>query len=295
MSGSLQSHDYVPGMSGLKFYLKTGEFELNSSRITFGGVAKAPDRQLVSVEVGSYSKCDLPKNAGELLAFMQEELRKVPDEYRHAAEFEEFDASYSDESFNARLFLSYSRLETEQELADRLEKAKVVGTRIKFASDGLTISHDGVLRARLPFILEGGQVILNGAAVDAAMIPRVNLANNWSVKMQKVGSGLYAAGIGMDLTVDPARFGLTKDGQTELEKAIASGTTDQYFADIISNASLYQSLREEIDQVAKPGSVNRRLDEIKEKQGAENRAVAERLASLAAELNELRAAIVTRT
>lgn len=193
MSGSLQSHDYVPGMSGLKIDLKTGKLEINTC--TLGSAAKAPERQMVSVEVSSWSKWDLPKNAANLLQFMQAELQKVPEQYRHAAEFEEFDASYGNESFNARLFLSYSRLETERELADRLERAKV------------------------------------------------------------------------------------------------AGATDKYFADIIGKTPLYQALREEIDQISNLGSINKRLDELKEKQGAENRAVAGRLDSLATKLGELHSLI----
>ena len=67
---------------------------------------------------------------------MQAELQKAPEQYRHAAEFEGFDTSYGDESFDPRLFLSYSRLETGEELADRLEKAKVAGTRTKLMNEG---------------------------------------------------------------------------------------------------------------------------------------------------------------
>ena len=91
----MQSHDYVPGASGWKLNKQTGEFEINS--FTFGNASKVPERQAVSVEVASYSKYDLPKNAANLLQFMQAELQKVPEEYRHAAEFEEFDASYGDD------------------------------------------------------------------------------------------------------------------------------------------------------------------------------------------------------
>lgn len=141
----MQSHDYVPGVSGWKLNAN-GDLEINS--FTIGSAAKAPERQMVSVEVASYSKCDLPKNAGELLAFMQEELQKVPEQYRHIAKFEEFDASYNSWSFDARLFLSYSRLETEEELADRLDKAKGAGTRISLVGGVLTISRDGVIRAQ---------------------------------------------------------------------------------------------------------------------------------------------------
>lgn len=147
MSGSIQSSNYVPAVSGWKLNTLIGEFEMNSC--TLGSAANAPERQMVSVEVASWSKYDLPKNAANLLQFMQAELERVPEQYRHAAEFEEFDTSYGDESFNARLFLSYSRLETEEELADRLAKAKVAGTRISIKNGLLTISHDGVVRCKI--------------------------------------------------------------------------------------------------------------------------------------------------
>jgi hypothetical protein len=169
LTGDIQSANYVPGVSGWKLE-KDGTFEINSCIL--GSAAQAPERQVVSVEVSSYSKYDLPKNAGELLAFMQAELQKVPEEYRHDALFEDFDASYGDDSFSARFFLSYSRLETEQELAERLEKAKVAGTRIVKADGCTTIICDGVVRVRLgnldaplpepeqpkPFKAEGGKV-----------------------------------------------------------------------------------------------------------------------------------------
>lgn len=188
----MQSHDYVPGVSGWKFHKETGEFEINSC--IFGSASKAPERQMVSVEVASYSKYDLPKNAANLVQFMEAELQKVPEQYRHSAEFEEFDASYGDESFNSRLFLSYARLETEEELADRLEKAKVAGTRIVNSGGCTTIIVDGVVRARFgdldqpepvteqsqSFKADGDKVYLNEAFVD-----------DGSVAKAKIGAGFY--------------------------------------------------------------------------------------------------------
>ncbi|WP_262410154.1 phage tail tip fiber protein [Pseudomonas fluorescens] len=144
--GDIQSANYVPGVSGWKLN-HDGTFEISSC--TLGSAARAPERQMVSVEVASWSKYDLPKNAANLLQFMQAELAQVPEQYRHAAEFEDFDASYGDESFNSRLFLSYARLETEEELADRLEKPKVAGTRVSIKSGLFTISHDGVVRCKI--------------------------------------------------------------------------------------------------------------------------------------------------
>ena len=197
MSGSIQSKNYVPGVSGWKLE-KDGTFEINACIL--GSAAPAPERQMVSVEVASWSKYDLPKNAANLLQFMQAELQKVPDQYRHAAEFEEFDASYGDESFNARLFLSYSRLETEEELADRLEKAKVAGSQISMKHGVLTFTHDGVVRLKIgklnqpepeknqPFKVDGDQVSINKAFIQDGTITNA-----------KIGAGLYAAGIGLGI------------------------------------------------------------------------------------------------
>lgn len=180
LTGDIQSANYVPGVSGWKLNSLTGEFEINSC--TLGSAANAPERQVVSVEVSSYSKYDLPKNAGELLAFMQAELQKVPEEYRHDALFEDFDASYGDDSFSARFFLSYSRLETEQELAERLEKAKVAGTHLSIKNGDMTVTHDGVVRLKIrnpdqpepeqtqPFKVDGGSVYISEAAIADAMI-----------------------------------------------------------------------------------------------------------------------------
>lgn len=143
MSGSIQSSNYVPGVSGWKLNNLTGEFEINSC-----SGDKEPEPKMVSVEVASWSKWDLPKNAASLIRFIEAELQKVPEQYRHAAEFELFDASYDDDSFSSRLFLSYPRLETAEEVAHRLKKAKLTGTRIVKAGGCTTIICDGVVRVR---------------------------------------------------------------------------------------------------------------------------------------------------
>ncbi|WP_234452718.1 phage tail tip fiber protein [Pseudomonas sp. MF6747] len=202
MSGSIQSSNYVPGVSGWKLN-PGGDFEINSC--TLGSAANAPERQMVSVEVTSWSKYDLPKNAANLLQFMQAELQRVPEEYRHAAEFEEFDASYGDESFNARLFLSYSRLETEEELANRLAKAKCAGTRIVRAGGCTTVIHDGVVRWKFgnldaplpdpeqpePLKVDGDQGYISKAFVD-----------DGSVTNAKIGAGFYVPILGVYVDTD---------------------------------------------------------------------------------------------
>ncbi|HJH22245.1 MAG TPA: hypothetical protein K8W20_26535 [Pseudomonas lactis] len=299
----IQSNNFVPGVSGWKLN-HDGSFEINSC--VLGDAAKAPDRQTVSVEVASWSKYDLPKNAANLLQFMEAELQKVPEEYRHTAEFEEFDASFGDESFNARLFLSYSRLETEEELAERLEKAKVAGTRIRIKNGAISVSHDGVLRYRFgnldapeqpqPFKVDEGKTYINDTFLHDGAITSAKIGPSWSLKMQEGVNGLCAAGVGLGLIVDPARFSLTKNGQTEIEKAITDGDASkilELLAGKIDETELGKQLKDRIDAIDAigAGQVNKRLDELKEKQGAENRAVADRLDCLATKLGELHALI----
>lgn len=251
----MQSHDYVPGVSGWKLNKQTGEFEINSC--TFGSASKAPERQMVSVEVASYSKYDLPKNAANLVQFMEAELQKVPEEYRHAAEFEGFDASYGDDSFSPRLFLSYSRLETEEELADRLEKAKNAGTQIKYEGGVASVFHNGILRYRLgnlaaeepehgtadqpakPFVVVDGTTYLNEAFIKDGTLG-CKVASNWSVKMQVTAGGQYvAAGIGLgfpsQFLVSADRFAIKEPPRFEqaLDRRLAS--IDQRLANLESN------------------------------------------------------------
>ena len=54
------------------------------------------------------------------------------------------------------------------------------------------------------------------------------LAASWSVNTQVLANGqYYSAGVGLGLpsrfVVSADRFGVTRDGQTDLERAIASG------------------------------------------------------------------------
>jgi hypothetical protein len=261
--GPIQSSNYVPGVSGWKLE-KDGTFEINSCIL--GSAAQAPERQTVSVEVASWSKYDLPKNAANLLQFMQAELQKVPEQYRHAAEFEEFDASYGDESFNARLFLSYSRLETEEELADRLEKAKVAGTRIVYLGGCTTMIEDGVVRWRCgdlaaplpepekpqPFKVDGDQVFINEAFIHDASISNTKI----------VGGGVTFAGIGAGLIIDASRFEVSSQ-QSELERAIKAGDASKILELLkghIDETSLGQALKERIDQI--DGTVTQKVKEV---------------------------------
>jgi hypothetical protein len=238
IGGQIQSANYVPGVSGWKLNALTGDFEIHSC--TLGSAANAPERQMVSVEVASWSKYDLPKNAANLLQFMQAELQRVPEEYRYVAEFEEFDTSYGDESFSSRLFLSYARLETEEEMADRLERAKVAGTRIVKAGGCTTIIVDGVVRARVgnlaapvpepePFKVDGDQVYFTDAAIqDGSIASKWPAA--WRVKVELGADGKpYAAGLGMglgsngesrpDIIVKASHMEILPDGLVKITQA----------------------------------------------------------------------------
>ena len=218
-----------------------------------GRVLPSPERQMLSVEVASWSKCDLPKNAVNLLQFMQAELQKVPEQYRHAAEFEEFDASYGDESFNSRLFLSYARLETEEELADRMEKAKVAGTRIVKAGGCTTIIVDGVVRSRLanlaapapepePFKVDGDQVYFTDATIqDGSIASKWPAA--WGVRMQLDENGkVCVAGIDVGL---PSQFVVSAD-RFAINGRSASDILEM-LAGKISKTELGQDLKGQID------------------------------------------------
>lgn len=294
----MQSQNYVPGVSGWKLDPKTGEFEFNSC--TLGSAANAPERQMVSVEVASWSKYDLPKNAANLVQFMEAELQKVPEEYRHAAEFEEFDASYGDESFSSRLFLSYSRLETAEELADRLERAKNAGTQIKIEGGVFTIAQDGVIRVRIgnpaaaepehgtadqpakPFVVVDGTTYLNEAFIKESIIG-AKIASNWSVKMELHNGKYVAAGIGLGVAsqflVSADRFVIQEgarssdsgdalamaikgwDGAGSALKACASLAVIDRIATVIGQTALCKELVEDIGKIHPRGQ----LGELEEK------------------------------
>ncbi|MDD1946032.1 phage tail tip fiber protein [Pseudomonas carnis] len=259
--GPIQSSNYVPGVSGWKLE-KDGTFEINACIL--GSAAQAPERQMVSVEVASWSKYDLPKNAANLLQFMQAELERVPEEYRHAAEFEEFDASYGDEQFNGRLFLSYSRLETEEELADRLEKAKVAGTHISIKNGQMTVTQDGVVRFKIgninqpepvkpqPFKVDGDQVFINETFLHDASITNAKI----------VPGGKLYAGTGLGSIIDPSRFEIASQ-HPELGRAFIAGDASNIL-DLLKGQievdNLGEALRDRIDKIYE--TVNEKVKEV---------------------------------
>ena len=206
MSGSLQSHDYVPGRSGFKIDLKAGEFELNSARISVGSLPTDP--QLIVITAGEWSDSELPSNAIERYKFIGEQLAAIPDEYRDSAEFSTEDISFDRDGSDYRTTLTYERRETAEEVTARLSKPK--GSTFKIAGRGLTFSRDGVAHIQLtdlpdlhaleqpePFKVDGDQVSIDKAFVEGGSITKAKIGDEWPVRMDFSADGKkYAAGIG---------------------------------------------------------------------------------------------------
>lgn len=189
MSGSIQSHDYVPGISGWKLPYN-GTFEINSAKIQVGSLPS--DSQLITITAGSWSEYDLPANALERFAFIGAELDKIPAECRQSAEFTTEDISFDRDGSDYRTTLTYQRRETAEEVEARQEKAKAGGSGIKIKDGVLTITHDGVVRVRLtglpdlrepeqpkPFKVEGGKVYISEGFLAEGMATSADLHGAW--------------------------------------------------------------------------------------------------------------------
>ena len=174
----MQSNDYVPGMAGLMVNLKTGEIELNSSKLQVGMLPSDP--QQITITAGEWPDNELPSNAIERYAFIGAELEKIPAEFRESAEFTTEDFSFDRDGSDYRTTLTYVRQETQDEAKARYEKTKAAGTRISLVGGVLSISHDGVLRTQIdgvqrdekpaPFIIIDGVMYINGACIKEASI-----------------------------------------------------------------------------------------------------------------------------
>lgn len=181
----MQSNNYVPGMAGLMVNLKTGEFELNSSKLQVGMLPSDP--QQITITAGEWPDNELPSNAIERYAFIGAELEKIPAEFRESAEFTTEDFSFDRDGSDYRTTLTYARQETQDEAKARHEKTKAAGTRISLVGGVLSISHDGVLRTQIdgvqrdekpaPFIIIDGVMYINGACIKEA-----SLTGNLSVR-----------------------------------------------------------------------------------------------------------------
>lgn len=213
----MQSHDYVPGVSGWK-YENEGSFELNIA----GPGIESPQPKLVTITAGQWPDRELPANAMERYAFIGAELSKIPVKYRESAEFTTEDFSFDRDGSVYRTTLTYVRQETSEEAQDRAEKAKSSGTRASVTNGVLTITTDGAVRCRIgnlekpekpePFVVVDGVVFVSEASIKDSTI-KAKLAPQWSLKMQVNEQGQYVAagvglGIGSQFLVSADRFSI---------------------------------------------------------------------------------------
>ena len=245
MSGSIQSRNYVPGVSGWKFDPFTGDLEINSARPHSGFEA-----QMITVTAGEWSEYDLPVNAIERYAFIGAELAKIPAEYRDKAEFATKDFSFDCDGSDVRTTLTYERQEAPEEIVARLEKAKVAGSHISIKNGLMTVSHDGVARIKIGnldqsgqpqlFKVDGDQVFINKAKIHDGII-KSPLWAAWGVRMQLGENGkYYASGIGLpsQILVSADRFAINDRGASDILRDVAR---------MIGETKLSQDLKAQVE------------------------------------------------
>lgn len=170
----LQTSDYVPGISGIRLDFKTGAFEINGGSVAVGSLPSEP--QMITITVGEWAESDMPANAIERYRFIGDQLIAVPDEHRDSAEFTTEDMSFDRDGSDIRTTLTYQRLETDQEAAERVSRQ--VGSGVVINDAGMTITRNGKVIARLgcrmdgeqPFAFKGDQLFINEASMDSAAI-----------------------------------------------------------------------------------------------------------------------------
>ncbi|WP_028697967.1 hypothetical protein [Pseudomonas putida] len=170
----IQSANYVTGVSGYRFDLKTGALEINRGHVAVGSLSSAP--QMITVTVGEWPESDLPSNAVEYYNFIGAQVAKIPAEHRDSAELSTEDISFDRDGSDIRTTLTYRRLETEQEALTRV--SRLTGSGITINGDGMTITCNGKVMARLgcpksddpsvdqSFVVEGDQVFISQALID---------------------------------------------------------------------------------------------------------------------------------
>ncbi|RMT20497.1 hypothetical protein [Pseudomonas amygdali] len=197
----MQSHNYVPNVSGWKLDKVTGEFEINSAKISVGSLPEQP--QMITVTAGEWAASDLPASAIEHYAFIGAEIFKIPAEYRESAQLTTQDESYDPGFADIRTTLTYQRPETADEAKSRASAARLPEYSIKKQGDTLTFLYDGVPRIvlgkldkpDLPFAVEGDQVFLTQAFIDAGRLSPV-----WGVRTTTNAAGqTVLAGVGAGL------------------------------------------------------------------------------------------------
>lgn len=255
MSGSIQSSNYVPGVSGWKLNTLIGDFEINSSSIAVGSLPSDP--QPITITAGGWSDYDLPANAIERYAFIGAELAKIPAECRASAEFTTEDISFDRDGSDYRTTLTYIRQETQEEAKARHEKARLTGARIVRAGGCTTGIVDGVVRWRFgdldaplpepeqpqPFKVDGEKVYLEKAFVDDASITKAKIVDECAVRIEAgPGGRKLAAGIGLGIesqyVVKADRFAINGRNASDLLRDIAS---------MIDETTPGQGLKEQVD------------------------------------------------
>ncbi|RXT72247.1 hypothetical protein B1F77_26890 [Pseudomonas syringae] len=250
----MQSHNYVQGVSGWKLDKVTGEFEINSAKISVGGLPEQP--QMITVTAGEWAARDLPENAWEYYAFIGSEITKIPAEYRASAKISTSDESYEPGFADIRVMLTYERRETAEELSARMKKSRGAGYSIKKEGEKFTFLHDGVPRIVLgnldkadekietPFAVEGDQVSLAQAFIDAGKLSPV-----WGVRTTTNAAGqtvLAGVGAGLGCMCEGGYTGTPDDKAEKAEVKIdctvdASKALDQ-ISKLISTTELAQSI-----------------------------------------------------
>ncbi|OPB16717.1 hypothetical protein BFW91_01130 [Pseudomonas fluorescens] len=159
---TMQSHDYVPGFSGMRFN-DAGECEIHGSC-----APNTVEPQLITITAGEWPDNELPANAVAYHAFIGAELDKIPCEYRGSAELSTTDESYDPDCTDIRTRLSYTRPETAAEIADRLA-ARRSARSLMLLSDRFEVRAGGhvmlVMAVEPPFVLHADVCHINGRVI----------------------------------------------------------------------------------------------------------------------------------
>lgn len=228
----MQSHNYVPGVSGWKMH--NGEYEINMAKISVGGLPEQP--KMITVTAGEWPASDLPEKAFEYYAFIGSEILKIPSEYRSSAEISTYDDSYEPGSASISVMLTYKRPETAEEASLRRNASKATECSISEQGGVVTLFYGGVPRIVLgsidktgektdtPFVVEDGQVFITGAPIaDGVITEKMAPRPRFSVKMNFTPQGKYVtAGVGLGCT---SELGHSLHGLAEEIKKEASVRT----------------------------------------------------------------------
>ncbi|RZI91441.1 MAG: hypothetical protein EOP15_00995 [Pseudomonas sp.] len=170
------------------------EIDLKSGAFKLGALPNEP--QTITVTAGDWSASELPANALEFYKFIGDQVIKIPVEYRESAELTTRDESFDKYLPDLRTTLTYRRLETDHEAAERAafeagSGVRVSGAEITILSAGKVVARlssmppEGEAAKVLPFVVEGGQVFVSAPLIEEATA-RVHAA----IKTATTESGL---------------------------------------------------------------------------------------------------------